>query len=311
MKYTEQVKAMREVSRDYRVAQSGIVLEVVRYEHESTDGLPIPSYVISRQGATSSTGSVVYVPPGIWGGLHARKSQGYEPAVMNTCAWLAERNLTVYVVDRRGARGYGDEYMKQVDLFGLEVNDILLGVEYALMGGHMPRPCVLFGYCSGGSIGTYLLEAQGLFTCAFIISAYFDIQETFSRKSGYDTWDRFLEETHGELMRPDYPYELKSPIHRASKADSRCDIHLFHGRNDTIVPFSQSCAMYEALKGAGKQVSLHLADDFPHDREYADPSQPRNEWLWQVINGVLSDHGLLEPDNKHQSDASYLPVARQ
>ena len=44
---------------------------------------------------------------------------------------------------------------------------------------------------------------------------------------------------------------------------------MFHGSNDELVPFGQSCELYEALKSAGKEVSLYQIEEAHHgDRQF-------------------------------------------
>ncbi|MGN0373997.1 MAG: alpha/beta hydrolase fold domain-containing protein [Butyrivibrio sp.] len=44
---------------------------------------------------------------------------------------------------------------------------------------------------------------------------------------------------------------------------------MFHGSNDELVPFGQSCELYEALKAAGKTVSLYQIEGAHHgDRQF-------------------------------------------
>ena len=44
---------------------------------------------------------------------------------------------------------------------------------------------------------------------------------------------------------------------------------MFHGSNDELVPFSQSCELYSAMKQSGKQISLYQIDGAHHgDRQF-------------------------------------------
>ncbi|MGN0351272.1 MAG: alpha/beta hydrolase fold domain-containing protein [Roseburia sp.] len=54
---------------------------------------------------------------------------------------------------------------------------------------------------------------------------------------------------------------------------------MFHGSNDELVPFGQSCELYRALREAGKQVELYQMEGAHHgDRRF---------WSNTVINMVL------------------------
>lgn len=53
---------------------------------------------------------------------------------------------------------------------------------------------------------------------------------------------------------------------------------MFHGSNDELVPFSQSCELYEALKAAGKEVTLYQIEGAHHgDRQF---------WSKTVLNMI-------------------------
>lgn len=55
---------------------------------------------------------------------------------------------------------------------------------------------------------------------------------------------------------------------------------MFHGSNDELVPFAQSCELYEALKRAGKQAELYRIEGAHHgDRQF---------WSEMVLNRISS-----------------------
>ncbi len=71
-------------------------------------------------------------------------------------------------------------------------------------------------------------------------------------------WDRFL-----AIKNPDDPkLDAISPIKHIDKVS--IPILLIHGRDDTVVPFSQSQDMADALKSAGKTVEFVKLDGEDH-----------------------------------------------
>ena len=55
---------------------------------------------------------------------------------------------------------------------------------------------------------------------------------------------------------------------------------MFHGTNDELVPFGQSCMLYDKLKSCGKTAKLYAVDNAYHgDREF---------WSEQVL-GIVTN----------------------
>jgi dipeptidyl aminopeptidase/acylaminoacyl peptidase len=71
-------------------------------------------------------------------------------------------------------------------------------------------------------------------------------------------WDRFM-----GVSGPDDPaVEAISPIRHVNAIT--VPVLLIHGKDDTVVPFEQSQLMYDALKGANKDVQLVKLKDEDH-----------------------------------------------
>lgn len=66
---------------------------------------------------------------------------------------------------------------------------------------------------------------------------------------------------------------------------------MFHGSNDELVPFGQSCELYQALREAGKQVTLYQIDGAHHgDRRF---------WSNTVLN-LIADFIKYIKENYHE-----------
>ena len=283
--------------KDEQFENDGIALRIQHFEHLSTDNLTIPSYLIGAPSLEPALSTIVYNPPGIWGGLITRRGEGYDMNILRTCEWFIKAGSNVYIVDRRGAWGHGDEYAGKVDLFRQEVDDIITSISLARSHQILSPKCGMFGYCSGGTLGALVLKKHDIFSFVVFVSSFYDLQQQFSRQTGFEKWDQFLRETHSEFMRPDFPFDKTSPIFLTERIDPLCDIHLLHGQNDQIVQTKQAMDMYTMLKNHGKKVTLHLTDDFDHDRNYAAPGQSTTTWLWELVLEIMSQHDFCYPRN--------------
>lgn len=267
-------------------------IKIYHIVHTSKDGLTIPSYLLTDSKATPR-GSVVYIPPSKYGGIIRYGSTKYNENIIITSRWFISKGLSVYIVDRRGAWGHGEEYMRKADIFGLDVEDIVTGVTSMIERDMLPEPRFLFGYCTGGTLGALVLRNHGIFAKAFFISSFFDIQKWATRKTGFEKWDAFLRETYPELMFPPF-LQWRSPVLFVDQTDPDCEIYLFHGKNDQIVLSEQSEMFYNLLKKGGKRARLYIVQDFNHDRNYAAPGRPYTEWVWSIIGKAIS-HALDKP----------------
>jgi dipeptidyl aminopeptidase/acylaminoacyl peptidase len=121
------------------------------------------------------------------------------------------------------------------------------------------RVCIV-----GASYGGYAALAgatlqTGVYRCAVSIAGISDMREQlsfdFSPQDGSDDrgerfWDRFL----GVTDRHDPKLDSISPIKFVDRVS--IPILLIHGKDDTVVPISQSSEMADALRRAGKQVEF-------------------------------------------------------
>ncbi|HEX8055913.1 MAG TPA: S9 family peptidase [Novosphingobium sp.] len=124
------------------------------------------------------------------------------------------------------------------------------------------RACIM-----GGSYGGYAALAgvtlqHGLYRCAVAIAPVSDLRELYStgtRNSGYAqvVW-RSMRESLGNPS----TFDEVSPRRHAAQADA--PILLIHGKDDTVVPFSHSTAMVDALKSAGKPYEFVVLREEDH-----------------------------------------------
>jgi dipeptidyl aminopeptidase/acylaminoacyl peptidase len=120
------------------------------------------------------------------------------------------------------------------------------------------RVCIV-----GGSYGGYAALAgvtlqQGIYRCAVSVAGISDMPAMFH----YDSLDRgmnssatrYLRAATGADKEGDGVLRAISPANFAQRADA--PILLIHGKDDTVVPVSQSETMAAALKRANKQFDF-------------------------------------------------------
>ena len=124
------------------------------------------------------------------------------------------------------------------------------------------RACIM-----GASYGGYAALAgvtlqQGIYRCAVAVAPVSDLRDMYNedyRASG----DQFITKTALlEQLGPKDGWNAVSPRRSAASADA--PILLIHGKDDTVVPYSHSARMADALKDAGKPYRLIALEGEDH-----------------------------------------------
>jgi acetyl esterase/lipase len=171
---------------------------------------------------------------------------------------FAARGYAVFQPNFRGSSGYGAAFERAGDgQWGRAMQtDISDGLAELVRQGVVDpkRVCIM-----GGSYGGYAALAgvtlqKGLYRCAVSVAGVSDVQ-AMSRLELEDS--RYNHALYLQLKRQrGAPDSLKSisPVAFAGRADA--PILLIHGKDDTVVDYSQSVAMERALKQQGKSVEF-------------------------------------------------------
>jgi dipeptidyl aminopeptidase/acylaminoacyl peptidase len=229
-------------------------LEVRRITYTAADGLQIPAYLTLPRGKASKLPLVV-LPHG---GPAARDTAHFD--------WwaqaLADQGYAVLQPNYRGSsidwsfvsRGFGEWGRKMQ-------TDLSDGVRYLAKDGLIDpaRVCIV-----GGSYGGYAALAgvsldPGVYRCAVAFAGISDLGGMLrwinARHGGFANaqqrnWSRYL----GISGANDASVDAISPIRRVDAITA--PVLLIHGKDDTVVPFEQSQAMYDALRKQNKDVQL-------------------------------------------------------
>ncbi|MGH8253037.1 MAG: alpha/beta hydrolase family protein [Steroidobacteraceae bacterium] len=181
---------------------------------------------------------------------------------------FASRGYAVWQPNYRGSSGFGAAFRNAgYGEWGRKMQtDISDGVAELVRQGIVDphRACIV-----GGSYGGYAALAgvtvqQGLYRCAVSVAGISDLNAMLSWETDQSSrnvtryWQNFM----GAKGFHNYSLAALSPALLAERADA--PILLIHGKDDTVVPISQSRQMQRALSRAHKPVEFVQLDGEDH-----------------------------------------------
>ena len=236
--------------------------EFKQISYKARDGTSIPGFLTTPAGR-AGPGPLVVLPHG---GPTARDYPRFDWLVQ----FLASRGYAVLQPEFRGSTGFGDAYREAgyKQWGGLMQDDVTDGVR-AMIEQKIADPqhvCIV-----GASYGGYAALAGAAFTpelyaCAASIEGISDLRallqevvQTTERGPFAGTVTRYystaMDDWTAHIGGPTDPNLVKhSPIN--SIATIRAPIFIAYGTGDGVVPVAQSQRMAEALKAAGKPVTV-------------------------------------------------------
>jgi dipeptidyl aminopeptidase/acylaminoacyl peptidase len=219
---------------------------------KARDGLALTGYLTLPRNRPPTKLPLVVLPHG---GPAARDEPGFD--------WwsqaLAARGYAVLRVNYRGSAGFGWAFQSAgFGQWGRKMQtDLSDGVRYLAAEGTIDpaRVCIV-----GASYGGYAALAgatldPGVYRCAASLAGPSDLRKIIDDERS----EGGLESGARERYRLRYmgPREDLSAISPADHADKvTIPILLMHGKDDTVVPYSQSEVMADALRRAGKTVEF-------------------------------------------------------
>ena len=241
------------VGERYRGLKLGDVSPVRSLAFKARDGLDLHGYLYVPYGRTAKDLPLVVLAHG---GPSARDMPGFD--------WwaqaLASRGYAVLQVNFRGSAGYGWPFLSAgFGEWGRKMQtDLSDGVRYLASEGIIDpkRVCIV-----GASYGGYAALAgptldRGIYRCAASIGGPSDLRRlvSWSRDRNGRVAERWWTRFMGAENAGDPILRLISPAEHADQADA--PILLVHGRDDTVVPLSQSQTMADALRKADKPFEM-------------------------------------------------------
>ncbi len=243
----------KEIGQAYPDLPSEWVSEKKFYTYKARDGLEIPSWLTLPVDREAKNLALVVLPHG---GPQSNEDGTFDFLSQS----LASRGYAVMQPDYRGSSGYGQAYTARGHgEFGRKMQtDLSDGVRDLVAKGIVDAKKVSI---FGGSYGGYAALAgvtldPGVYNCAVSLAGISDIKSFMAyqlNRADYDGdgysmryWDRYL----GDSAK----WDEISPLRHIDAVN--VPVLLIHGKDDTVVQFSQSSQFYDALKKAGKPVEL-------------------------------------------------------
>lgn len=254
--FDRQKRQIAKLAQRYDAIGDNDISQVVTIEFKARDGLKIPSILTVPKGKQLGDRLPLIVIP--HGGPEAYDAVGFDWMAQ----YFASRGYLVLQPNFRGSYGFGTEFRKAGygEWGGKMQDDITDGVSLLIKKGWAipDRTCII-----GGSYGGYAALAGGAYTpdlykCVIAIAPVTDLNlflTTAKRDRGSDSavltyWTRLIGDRKSEKEK----IAAISPVNAA--ANFTAPVLLIHGSDDTVVPFLHSSKMEDALKAAGKKVTL-------------------------------------------------------
>jgi dipeptidyl aminopeptidase/acylaminoacyl peptidase len=255
--------------------------------YKARDGTPIPAYLTLPAGKHTGAVPLVVYPHG---GPNERDYPNFDWFVQ----FLATRGYAVLQPQFRGSAGFGEAFQKAGyrQWGGLMQDDVTDGVQAMIEQGIAdPHHVGIVGMSYGG----YAALAGAAFTptlysCAASVNGVSDLRALMEEEvPRYGNFVRFISASQSEFTErigaeTDPALKTKSPIN--SVASIRTPILIAYGTGDARVPTEQSERMAEALRKAGKSVTVVKLPDEDH---WLSRTETRVQLL-QAVDGFLHEH---------------------
>jgi len=243
----------------YTGVSAADLAEVQSVTYHAADGLAIPAFLTLPNGKPAKNLPLIVLPHG---GPVARDMPGFD--------WwaqaLASRGYAVLQPQFRGSDGYGWSFLSAgFGEWGRKMQtDLSDGVATLAKQGIVDpkRVCIV-----GASYGGYAALAgaalqHGIYRCAVSVSGVSDPMNMMSHLSGKGRGERFLERFFGVSDYMDRKLDDIAPL--AHSGDVDIPVLMIHGTHDSVVSYTQSQYMNDAMKRDGKPVTIVLLDGGDH-----------------------------------------------
>ncbi len=233
-------------------------------EYSARDGKKVHGYLTRPPGGETATLLPLVVMP--HGGPEARDFLAFNLFVQS----FAARGYAVFQPNFRGSEGFGLDYIESgYGRWGREMqNDITDGVNALIERGvaDPKRICIV-----GASYGGYAALAGAtltpeLYRCVASIAGVTDLTALLrSERNRYgvksETYEYWVKQI-GDPERDAQRIAAVSPVQLVERI--KAPILLVHGKDDDIVPFTQSEVLKNALDKSGRRTELVVLEDEGH-----------------------------------------------
>lgn len=262
------------------------VANVKMIEYAAGDGLPIQAILTTPKGRPETNLPLVVLPHG---GPQAQDDVTFD--------WwaqaIASRGYAVLQPNFRGSTNTDHAFMEagNGEWGGKMQTDLSDGVAFLAKTGVVdPKRVCIFG----GSYGGYAALAgvalqKGVYRCAVSVAGPSDLagrlRDEILKYGDKNGLIRYRKRVYGVQGAGDPKLKAISPALHAENVEA--PVLLIHGKDDTVVPFSESQKMANALKSAGKPYEFVVLEGEDH-------WMSRSETRLQMLNAAVT---FLEKNN--------------
>ena len=249
------------------------------FEYTAADGLELDGILTLPPGREAKNLPAVMLPHG-------------GPNAHDTVDWdwwaqaFASRGYAVFQPNYRGSTNRDGAFkrMSQGEWGRKMQTDISDGLNALAAKGIVDkdRACIM-GWSYGGYAAMAGITLQdGVYRCSVAGAGVSDMTNQYRwnmKRSGRSDYAALI---LGDAMGDPSTFDAVSPLRSASKANA--PILLIHGKDDTVVPFSQSTQMRDALEKAGKPVEFLTLDGEDH---WISRSATRQQMLEAALSFIM------------------------
>jgi dienelactone hydrolase len=254
--------------------------------YTAADGLQMSGILTLPPGLPAKNLPVVLLPHG--------GPQSHDVATFDWWAQaFASRGYAVFQPNFRGSTNRDDAFRRAgYGQWGRKMQtDISDGLaELARQGIVDPKRACIVGASYGGyaALAGVTLQ-QGLYRCAVAVAPVSDLTDMYTTNYRESGQDKMVGVSLRESLGNPSTFAAVSPRRNAARADA--PILLIHGKDDTVVAFSQSSAMADALKDAGRPYELVTLKEEDH---WLSRSATRQQMLEAAV-GFVQRHNPADP----------------
>jgi len=274
--------SLSKLGSKYPKLGKGDVAATIPFDIMAADGLKIPGYLTLPVGKTKAQGPfpTVVMPHG---GPESRDNAEFD----YWAQYLASQGYAVYKPNFRGSSGYGGDFRDAGygEFGGKMIDDVVDGTK-ALVAQRVAKSdkiCIMGASYGGYAALAASVKAPDLYACTISINGVTNVGEFFSwvmengnrdsRRANY--WRRYIGESNLQAV-PGVKRltTIWSPSRQAHEL--KAPVLLFHGKEDTNVPYEQFEFMRKALKKQGVSFEAVVMKTNDH---YLRTSEARKEVL--------------------------------
>ena len=196
--------------------------------------------------------------------IHGGPTAQAHPALQLGIQYWTTRGFAVVDVDYRGSNSYGREYRNLLrGAWGVaDVEDCLAAARHLAREGRVDpeRMCISGGSAGGFTVLAALARADTPFAAGADSYGIADLEVLAQDTHKFES--RYLDRLIGPYPEQRERYVERSPIHHLDEL--RRPLIVLHGREDPVVPLSQSEMIVSALRANGAPVAYIVFDGEQH-----------------------------------------------